>query len=166
MALQEEQQESLTEAETQYLLQETDHFFQAELGHDQRASWLLALCSAIILAIANYTLGSSNTGEINPHAFCWFQISLIFLSISIIFTILSLWPLAGKQGKLWNTFYKSSNTNGNQNYLPEDWIWQHYHAHRHRTKKKANFIILGILFLLPGFISALLGIIMSIEGKL
>ncbi len=30
------------------LQQEADHFFQAELYHDQRASWLLALASALL----------------------------------------------------------------------------------------------------------------------
>jgi len=141
----------------QILIQETDHFLQAELGHDQRASWILALCSGILFTVASYII-SIKKGDINDFNIIWLQLSMLFLSVAILIIVLALWPLAGKKGKFWRLSHKVSGTNERKQFSME-WYWEHYTSHRLRAKKKANLIVWGMSCFLIGFLFAILGII-------
>ena len=128
-----------------FLDRETEHFYQAELGHDQRGSWFLALCSLILL----FLIGAL-TAEPTPGACSisrgWVIASLIPVSLATLSIVLSLWPLAGSRPRFRRVWWTSRADAPLRNLSSED----HYVAHRRRAERKAFWIVLSILLLLVG----------------
>jgi amino acid permease len=145
----------LSKTQLDALIIETQHYYDAELAHDQRASWLLALSSGLLYAVISL-ITSIKKGELadNYNNFIyWLIFSLCFFSASGISFIISLWPLAGKNGNFWlhiKTQQKiSTKIEDMKSY---SWIIDHYVAHRNRSIKKANTIIWGAVFLVIGLL--------------
>src|SRR5260370_34662332 len=81
------------------LQQEADHFFQAELYHDQRASWLLALASALLTVTLGVLL-AINEGKLDKSGRPLIMLAAGSFAGGILFGLFALWPLAGRDGTI------------------------------------------------------------------
>ncbi len=81
---------------------ETEHFYQAELANEQRASWLLALSSVLLLAVLEHL-----TQRPPQPAFAVLGLSSIVLLLTVLSSTWSIWPLGGQEGHLWKPWKRS-----------------------------------------------------------
>jgi hypothetical protein len=143
------------------LRQEADHFFQAELYHDQRASWLLALASGL-LAVALGVILSMNEGKFAKSGRPLMIIAAASFTAAILMGLVTLWPISGRAGRLWNPFRKqvSRSASGVRHLTAES----HYEAHRLRAASKANRIVWVIICLTLGILIGLCGIWLALTS--
>jgi hypothetical protein len=152
--------ESVPDPMLEFMVQETDHYFQAELGHDQRASWLLALDSALLIGLSGCLISIRN-GEMKLQALPWFQAALVVVAVSLIFVVLSLWPLAGRKASFWPLRFTSKRPSQNERSFGSDWVRIHYAAHRFRASKKATICAWAVLTLIFGICLAAIALIIG-----
>lgn len=148
------------ESRLMLLRQEADHFFQAELYHDQRASWLLALASGLLTLVLGALL-AMNDGKLAKGGRSFIIIAATSFGIAILFALFALWPISGRTGRLWNPLRKHSSRQESCGLGLT--VQAHYEAHRLRAAIKANRIVLVIVALVAGVAFGLCGILMSLE---
>jgi hypothetical protein len=141
------------------LRQEADHFFQAELYHDQRASWLLALASGLLTVVLGAML-AVNDGKLAKSGRPLMIIAAACFGAAIVLGLFTLWPISGRAGHLWNPFKRRGSHVGSG--VCDLTVESHYHAHRQRAASKANRIVLVIICLMAGVLSALGGIVLAL----
>jgi hypothetical protein len=153
------QKVSEDEARCTLLKQETDHFFQAELYHDQRASWLLALASALLTIVLGVLLAISD-GKLSARGRPLLILATASFSGAILSGLFALWPLAGRDGTLWMPIGRPESPRGLclGDLTPET----HYQAHRRRAGRKANRIVCVLVWLLLGVLLALAGMTLAV----
>lgn len=138
---------------------ESEHYFQAELGHDQRASWLLGLVCALI-AVVLTLLQAGRKQELAAVAEPWLVASLVLLIGSLAVTVWSLWPLAGRNAALWRPWRRLRPVPESAPALasdPDRWR-RHYWAHRRRAERKARRLAWAMLLLLAALLLVSVGI--------
>jgi hypothetical protein len=142
------------------LKQETDHFFQAELHHDQRASWLLGLASGLLTAVLGVlvVMNDRRLATSGRELMIW---SAGAFGVSILLSLLALWPLAGQNGRLWNPFNSRARRGEEKAHKPFT-VESHYAAHRLRARYKANRIVYVIVSLIIGVTLGVSGVTMSL----
>ena len=140
----------------EHLRSESDHFLQAELGHDQRASWLLGLNSALLIAILAMFVAS-------PTALRTVQLERAYMAsawmfgFSILACVYALWPMVGHKGSLllpWTRVPTDTQSRDFASRSADDLILNHYWAHRSRAETKARRILVAMLLLLGALVSA------------
>jgi|SRR5260370_42198549 len=74
----------------------------------------------------------------------------------ILFGLFALWPLAGRDGKLWNPLRRTSSR------VDSAWLdltlEGHHAAHRRRAARKADRIVFVLAWLILGVLLALAGV--------
>lgn len=131
------------------LSQEADHYYSAELSHDQRCGWLIAICIGM-LAITSVLAIKISSSEISGNLFL-INSCTFFLVSSLFVTLISLWPLKGA-GKIWLPNYSNRQIAQRQpidlfEIIDESWVVKHYYAHKSRAVRKVKIIIWSFLFL-------------------
>jgi hypothetical protein len=150
--------ETLEPQERRALLQqETEHYFQAELYHDQRASWLLTLSTALLTIVLG-ALIAINENKLGKAGQVLFTIAGATFGVSILLSLFALWPLAGRNAKCWKPFASACDV------VREQSIEEHYLAHRRRAARKADRIVLVLISLIVGMILFFAGALLSIRG--
>ena len=141
-----------------WLGQEADHFFQAEMYHDQRASWLIALATGLLTLVLGSLVAISD-GKLKPAGRTWLILSLIFLGAAVLLGLISLWPRAGREGTFWIPFRftRRHRAYRQQRGYSEGSEEAHVRAHQLRAAKKADWIVLLISSLFLGVLFALAG---------
>ena len=149
----------LTAEQLEFFEREADHFFRGEMAHEQRAAWLLALASALLVAV--WRMLSSAYGEHMPRlAFALMIATLLALVTAVALSLWALWPLGGgkKPGLLrpWRNRHSSlDRTDGTYQTHPSgipplprrfrvpigDLVWYHYIAHRRRAEVKGRRVV-------------------------
>lgn len=141
------------------LRQESDHYFQAELYHDQRASWLLALASGLLTVILGALL-AVNEGKLGKSGRPLMMVAAACFGASILLGLFTLWPISGRDGRLWNPLKKSNGRVANAvgNLTAES----HYVAHKQRAASKASRIVYVIVSLMAGVLLGLCGVVLAL----
>lgn len=155
---------ALTAAQRELLLHEADDFYKAELGHDQRASWLLALCSALAIGLAGFLLSMAKGGA--PAGWVpivvWVAFALVALATAV--TLVSLWPLRGRHARFWLPGRRHTRAaSGASAHAPvptgdDAWYVDHYRAHRCRAERKVGLLVFALIALLLALISVCIGL--------
>lgn len=153
---------ALTAAQRELLLHEADDFYKAELGHDQRASWLLALCSALAIGLAGLLLSMAKGGAPAGWVLIVVWVAFAFVALATAVTLVSLWPLRGRHARFWLPDRRRARTYGGRSApVPEGddaWYVDHYRAHRHRAERKVGLLVLALIALLLALISVSIGL--------
>jgi hypothetical protein len=139
-----------------FLKVEIEHFYQAEVHSEQRASWLLTIAFGSLALTLNW----ASTGpphNLAPATTAILAASIIFLCCAVAMALLALWPLQGRRGVL------QSPARGQYLDLPlrtpMDLWMQQYSAHRIRAARKAVRVVWALLFLGAGMASGGLAIL-------
>lgn len=91
-----EKEEDLARPKAEWLeeiVRETEHYYQSEMQHDQRASWLLAT-SGVVVAIA-VSLEATALDRGISVAWVLLMVALVAFALSAVVAILTLFPLQG-----------------------------------------------------------------------
>ena len=144
-----------------YLQQETEHFYRSELAHEQRASWLLALASGLLLALWRIMAGS-DVQAVHPAVAISMLAHLGSLATAVLLSIWALWPLGGglKPGVLGPMRRKRARSQLQDSAstappsMPEylrgpidPIVWRHYTSHRRRAELKGRRVVRATLSL-------------------
>lgn len=82
------------------IVRETDHYYQGEIQHDQRSSWLLATSAVLIaLIVSSPTLFATNT---NPLISVFLIGALSMFAVSAFIAVITLLPQRGT--RFWKDF--------------------------------------------------------------
>ncbi len=156
------------------IIRETEHYFQGEIQHDQRASWLLATSGAmiaVIIGIAGTTIDQTTLSTRLHLLTC--LIAFILCAITSLFMIL---PMRGLRS-LWKDFVGSAYRIDQQRsiddliqsrfHMGKDWSYEgyetrikyHFRSHYLRYNKKSYGILWASVFLIAGLFTSLLTIL-------
>ncbi len=152
-----------SEHEREFLDREASHFFQAELNHEQRASWLLGLASGLLALVLAAVVGSRE-GKIGAGGFGLLVGSASALVVCMVLALVALWPVSGHSADLWNPFRRLRDRTAPRHRLTVvDLSRRHYTAHRLRAEVKATRVARALLLLLAGLVLAFAGLLRSVS---
>ena len=150
----------------EFFEREADHFFRGELAHEQRAAWLLALASALLVAQWR-AIGPAGTSSMTTLSFVLMVGTMLALVVSVGLSLWALWPLGGGRNpgllRPWKSRHSSHDpsASGSTPILPERYrvsaselIWSHYMAHRRRAEIKGRRVVCVTISL---FVALLVG---------
>lgn len=163
----------LNDDQLAFLVSEADHFFRGELAHEQRASWLLALASGLLLALWRL-MGSHGFREYHDLAFGLLLATFASLTLVVALSLWALWPLAGGKHPRQLEPWGSDRDRGpmSSKGLPPvpkrlagpvgPTLWNHYLAHRRRAEVKGRRVVrINIALFISLFLGAA-GVIASL----
>lgn len=140
----------------EFLNREADHFFQAEIQHENRANWILVIASgALYLFLSQVSPVSASSIETASR---WLLIAgSLMASISCLLACVAIWPLEGARAR-WGGIRRTSAPRAPN--LSGDFALRHYLAHRSRASVRARqvsraIVALVIALLLLGACAAL-----------
>jgi hypothetical protein len=140
----------------EYLKQETEHYYKAELQHEQRANWLLVTAIALSGFVGNRSI--EHWASLGSGVQMLFITGMFFLAISVIASIIAMWPLTGRRGRLASP---ASWQSLRQLDLPENAtavLVRHCEAHRLRAVVRARQVIWALIAFTLGFVTLVLGL--------
>lgn len=140
----------------EYLKQEIEHYYNAELQHEQRANWLMVTTIALVGFAGNKFI--EEWESLNCYAQIFFLAGMLLLAISVMASIVAIWPLVGRKGRL--VWYPSRRTLPPMK-LPDDTaaaLVQHCEAHRLRAVVRARQVIWALIPFVLGLIVLALGL--------
>jgi hypothetical protein len=148
------------------IVRETDHYYQGEMQHDQRASWLLATSAVLIaLVVSSDSFSATNT---NPPISDLLVGALSAFAVSAFIAVVTLLPLRGTW--FWRDFTGKSHRHARRltahqlveekfrhnNQLScdqyEKRIEHHFRSHYLRASSKAYGVIWSSLILIVGIV--------------
>ena len=133
---------------------ELDHFYRAELQCEQRASWLLTISFGVLALVFNAFAGIGEH-KYKPEIQPWLVVCVVLLFVTIAAALLTLWPLAGWEGKLQPPFTPGGGSGeppAQSRIAITTWA-RHYGAHRIRAARKTNRVVVTLVFLTLGAIA-------------
>ncbi len=156
------------------IIRETEHYYQGEIQQEQRASWLLASVSVLLLLF----VGSQSMTEIGFEANVYLiGLALLAFFISGFLAIITIVPLRGTRIRrdLFGSTYRIDKKLDVDDLIEarfrpgKDWknkkyrkrVFYHYRSHYLRVRMKEYFVVWSSVFFLLGFI--LISIISFIE---
>lgn len=154
-----------------FLDREADHFFQGEMAHERRASWLLALASGLMLALWRL-LSADQAQRLSAPALGSLLAALAALAVTVGLCLWALWPLGGglRPGLLSPWRRRSSwDVPGELPPMPERLrrapgmlAWNHYVGHRRRAEIKGRRVVWITLALSVALAAGTAGILLSV----
>ncbi len=150
---------------------ETEHYYQGEMQQEERASWLLAFSSVLIIFLLSPTFLEDK--ELSPVNF---YIPITLFLISIIFSVHALIPYKGTKG-VWGIrrffcqeeFDKNEVSDFVSKRLHSGAHWNnrmlikrtmyHFRSHYIRNYKKSRLVIVSAFTLLAGLLVYVVGCI-------
>ncbi len=160
------------------IIRETDHYYQGEAQHDQRASWLLTTSGALITLLVGLQLAAQEKGYNLPIVYIVAAVTSFFLSsLSAVIVVI---PLLGTKSFFNDVFGYNLRKNKNltveelitKKFRNEKWsrsnyekrIMFHFRTHFIRSNKKALGVLWSSVFLIAGLIfSAILAISIAVS---
>ena len=156
------------------IIRETEHYYQGEIQQEQRASWLLASVSVLLLLF----VGSQSMTEIGFEANVYLiGLALLAFFISGFLAIITIVPLRGTRIRrdLFGSTYRIDKKLDVDDLIEarfrpgKDWknkqyrnrVFYHYRSHYLRVRMKEYIVVWSSVFFLLGFI--LISIISFIE---
>ncbi|WP_141699230.1 hypothetical protein [Candidatus Thiosymbion oneisti] len=141
--------------EIEHLQRETEHYYQAELQHDQRASWIMGV-AGVLLVFVLQALGGPSPGMWHE-AEGWMWTCTLFLMLTVVLAVVSMWPLAGHEGRQWRPFVMPPGQT--RKYVGDERpvACRHCDAHRRRAEKHAMWVMYTLLLLLAALLCAFIG---------
>lgn len=156
------------------IIRETEHYYQGEIQQEQRASWLLASVSVLLLLF----VGSQSMTEIGFEANVYLiGLALLAFFISGFLAIITIVPLRGTRIRrdLFGSTYRidkkldvddliEARFRPGKNWKNKKYrkrVFYHYRSHYLRARMKEYFVVWSSVFFLLGFI--LISIISFIE---
>jgi hypothetical protein len=154
----------------QEIIRETEHYYQAEIQQEQRASWIIASTFVIFAVFIGFYDDLSDT-----IIHYLFFISKIAFGLSGLLSIIGIIPLRKfgfkrdffggkylreKQKDIHELINKKFHTDGDwdeEDY--ENRILFHFRSHYLRARKKEYLVFWSSLLLIVGFISLVIGIV-------
>ena len=147
------------------IARETEHYFQGEIQHDQRASWLLATSGILTAVIASLDIPTLQKGVESQ---VLLALVLISFALSGALAILTLFPIRGIRiwKDIFGKLYRRDLGLDIDNLIEErfrhgeDWsissyekrIKYHFRSHYLRSNYKAHGILWSSVFLLIGLV--------------
>ncbi len=152
----------------EYIIKETEHYYQGEMQQEVRASWLLGTGSALVAIFISLYLSSSEKAIIFSNIYMF--IPLVSFFISAVLAILGLLPLIGTT--LFKIPWRKKIITANQDlekfiigkFCPDsswselsldDRIFRHFRSHYIRNYRKSIWVIFSSGFLLLGLIASI-----------
>lgn len=139
----------------EYLKQEIEHYYKAELQHEQRANWFMVTA----IALSGFT-GNKLVDEwarLGCYAQSFFIIGMLLLAVCVTVAVIAMWPLVGWKGRLaWRPSRQASSERVLPGNAAADLV-KHFDAHRRRAMVRAGQVIWVLIFFVLGLISLGLG---------
>ncbi len=141
---------ALSDQHLAFLDREAEHFFQGEMAHERRASWLLALASGLLLALSRLAT-SDYVDTISRPSLIFLMLTLGALVLSVALALWALWPLGGGvRPSLLRPWRRASSWDepGTMPPIPARFrvsatalTWSHYVSHRRRAAVKGRRVV-------------------------
>ncbi|GAB4569725.1 MAG: hypothetical protein Tsb0020_24000 [Haliangiales bacterium] len=141
---------ALSDQHLAFLDREAEHFFQGEMAHERRASWLLALASGLLLELSRLA-SSDYVDTISRPSLIFLMFTLGALVLSVALALWALWPLGGGvRPSLLRPWRRASSWDepGTMPPIPARFrasatalTWGHYVSHRRRAAVKGRRVV-------------------------